>query len=604
MILLTQEERKKEAFRLFEDGRYTESLRQCDAFLSTGRDPAIEVLAATNLYSGGRLDDAEAAFRDLAQKMPDSSYVHSYLAKVLEAGGDEGAAAEYAIAVHLDPGNQDALRSFANYQLSRRDYRSALPVLRRLVHLGKRRDDVKNLMRVQIELGQPGEALATAAENGEDHSRSPEYVDALVRAGRYAEAAQLAEGIYRETKDPAILRIYLRALAQCDPPASIRAYTAHIGESPDSDIILDYILMQKSAGNYREALEAVGTLLLHARKPEYRLLECDLLASSGDTGKALVSYERLIRDELVVKNDMETLGRIIGRYRVFLSTSLPADDAEKRFLGLVSGDVNVASLVETARFFEDRDNAGEARAWYYRAYRADFLAGGLEYARFLSLHDEERDCEKVMLYVLSNVKKSGDLTKVAAVVVSETGKMHRLRRLMEQLIHRLEERRSTLGSEGLELLARSFFIAAVSALEEMDYAACKYYCLSGMDVMPTHTEAIHLGDFLQLVLSCKERSVADSPIMHTRPVKQRASPVSPVAAIASQLELSEQEQAIVTFLQKHRTATELELRKLLGTRRIVGLVNRLARKADSQGVSLIHKKGVGEDGEVYEYTGT
>jgi hypothetical protein len=34
------------------------------------------------------------------------------------------------------------------------------------------------------------------------------------------------------------------------------------------------------------------------------------------------------------------------------------------------------------------------------------------------------------------------------------------------------------------------------------------------------------------------------------------------------------------------------------------MVNKLIQKAASQGLSIIEKKGVGEDGEVYEYTGT
>ena len=110
MIPAPREEQKKEAFRLFEDGRYQESLQICTLVLESEKDSAIEVLAATNLYYTGKLEDAEVFFRDLAQKMPDSSYVHSYLAKVLEAQKDEGAISEYAAAVHLDPTNQDALR--------------------------------------------------------------------------------------------------------------------------------------------------------------------------------------------------------------------------------------------------------------------------------------------------------------------------------------------------------------------------------------------------------------------------------------------------------------------------------------------------------------
>ena len=71
-----------------------------------------------------------------------------------------------------------------------------------------------------------------------------------------------------------------------------------------------------------------------------------------------------------------------------------------------------------------------------------------------------------------------------------------------------------------------------------------------------------------------------------------------------QLGLSEQEQKIIEFLRSHRKASEMDLRKLLGSRRVVGMVNQIIQKAASQGLSLIIKKGVGEDGEVYEYTGT
>jgi hypothetical protein len=48
----------------------------------------------------------------------------------------------------------------------------------------------------------------------------------------------------------------------------------------------------------------------------------------------------------------------------------------------------------------------------------------------------------------------------------------------------------------------------------------------------------------------------------------------------------------------------MELRKVLKTRRVVGIVNRLIQKGGAQGLLLIAKKGVGENGEAYEYTGT
>ncbi len=604
MIPATPEDRKKEAFRLFEDGRYLESLQYCQVLLDSGKDPAIEVLAATNLFLTGRLEDAEAAFLDLARTMPDSSYVHSYLAKVLEARGDEGAIAEFALAVHLDPTNQDALRSYAGYLLGHRDFRGAVKVLRRLVHIGRKSSDLKNLMRAQIEIGDPEEALAVCAVLGEGTERSSEYIEALIRIGDFPSAAEAALTLYRTTKDSEVLRQHLDALSRYDPDSSLDAYPAHIEECPDAGILCDYIRLLQSTGNIPAALEATRRLLAISKKPAYRLMECDLLALNGEGESALAAYEHLIRDELATRNDLEGLGRIIGKYREFLQSLGDPAGAKKRFLNLVSTDVNVASLTGTARFFLETGDSAEARSWYYRAYRADFFSGGLEYARFLIGQGDDRECEKVMLYILANVKKGADLTRVAAAVVDENAKMFRLRRLMDQLLLRLEERRPHLHSNGLELLAMAYFITASNALEEMDFAGCKYLCLAGMDILPTPARTLRLEDFLALVRACKERSVTDRPTLHARPQKKKKETVPRAEALIRKLGLTEPEQKILIFLQAHRKATEMDLRKVLGTRRVVGIMNLLIRKAAGQGISIIEKKGVGEEGEVYEYTGT
>ena len=578
--------------------------RSAPVILEGGRDSAVEVLAATNLFYTGKLEDAEVFFRDLTQKMPDSSYVHSYLGKVLEARKDEGAIAEFAIAVHLDPTNQDALRSYAGYLISHKDYRGALPVLRRLVQLGKKPGDVQNLMRALIEIGEPEEALSTYSVLGGDAAKTHEYIDALIKTRKFQAAAESAFRIYRDTKDPTIQRKYLDTLSRYDVQASLDAYASHIKENPDAEILFDYILLLQANGDYVTALAATKTLLDHSDDPIHRLAECEILASLGHEKKALEAYENLIRDELVSKNNLDVLILIISKYRQYLKAYVPVEEASRRFLNIVSKDVNVASLLETARFYEESGNVTEARSWYYRAYRADFLAGGLDYAQFLSVHGEERECEKVMLYILSNVKKNADVGRVAAVILDKRGGMFRLKRLMEQLIKKLEERRQMLNSEGREVLAIAFFITATNAHEEMDYAGCKYYCLCGVDVMPAHSRAIRLEDYLQLIRACKERSIADRPIMNAPQTKKRTATVPPVKIITDQLGLSEQEQKIVEFLRSHRKASEMDLRKLLGTRRVVGIVNQLIQKAALQGVSIIEKKGVGEDGEVYEYTGT
>jgi len=604
MIPASREEQKKEAFRLFEDGRYGESLQICTIILEGGKDSSVEVLAATNLYYTGKLEDAEVFFRDLTQKMPDSSYVHSYLGKVLEARKDEGAIAEFATAVHLDPTNQDALRSYAGYLISQKDYRGALPVLRRLVQLGKKPGDVQNLMRALIEIGEPEEALVTYSVLGGDAAKTHEYIDALIKTGKFQVAAESALRKYRDTKDPAVQRKYLDTLSRYDVMASLDAYATHMKENPDAEILFDYILLLQANGDYATALAAAKKLLEHADNPVYRLAECEILTNMGQEKKALAAYENLILDELVTKNDLEVLILIISKYRRYLKAHVPRDEASRRFLTVVSKDVNVASLLETARFYEESGQVTEARSWYYRAYRADFLNGGLDYAQFLAVQGEERECEKVMLYILSNVKKNADIGRVARVILDRQGGMYRLKRLMEQLIKKLEERRQTLNSEGLELLAIAYFIAATDAQEDMDYAGCKYFCLCGVDVMPAHSRAIRLEDYLQLIQACKERSIADRPIMNAPETKKRTMPVHSVKVITDQLGLSEQEQKIVEFLRSHRKASEMDLRKLLGTRRVVGVVNQLIRKATLQGVTIIEKKGVGEDGEVYEYTGT
>ena len=597
-----REDLKKAAFRLFEEGRYQQSLQICTGLPAADRDAAVEVLVATNLYYTGKTGDAEVCFRDLLQKMPDSSYVHSYLGKILEERGDERAIAEYATAVHLDPTNQDALRSYAGYFLSRQDYRGALPVLRHLVQLAKKPGDVQNLMRAFIEIGDAEEALALHAASGGESGRSLEYIDALAGTHNYQQAAESACRIYRETKDPIVLRKYLDYLSRYDVAASLAAYATHAHNAPDSDILFDYILLLKSTGDYSPALEETEILLSRSQDPVYRLVQADLLAAMGRHDLALASYEQLVRDELGSKNDLETLGLVIGKYRMYLTTRLPAASATGRFLTLVSRDVNVASLLETARFYEDQNNETEARAWYYRAYRTDYLAGGLVYARFLSVRGDDRECEKVMLYILSNVKKGDDLVYVASVILDELGGMFRLKRLLDMLVKRLEERRSTLNSRGLELLAMAFFITASNALEEADYPGCKYYCLCGIDVMPAYTLVIQPDDFLRLIHTCKEKSVADRPVMNALHVHRKSA--TPVPSVTDELGLDEQEQKIVLFLRSHRKATEMELRTLLGTRRVVGIVNRLVQKAARKGIYLIEKKGVGEKGEIYEYTGT
>lgn len=605
MILLSPEEQRKEAFRLFEDGRYQESLAVCNHLLESEKDPALEILAATNLYSAGRYEDAEVFFRDLAVRMPDSSYVHSYLAKVLEARGDESAVGEYAAAVRLDPANLDAVRSYAEYLLSQKDWRGTLPVLRRLVTSAQKPGDIRNLMKGLVEIGEADEALALHTRYPGETAASPEYIDALIQTREFQKAAQTAHALWHTNRDAASFRLYLHALAGYDLKGAIEACVSFPDDQQDTAFLCEYIRLLQSAGDTTGALQATEKLLaLYPEDPAARLTECDLLAAAGYRDKALDRYERLVQEELAAKNDLAMLGRIIAKYRVFLTTYLQREDAAHRFMELVSRDANAVSLLETARFFETTGNPAEARSWYYRAYRADFLIGGPDYARFLAVTGDERECEKVMIYILANARKGTDIVHIASLILDTRGRMRHMKRLIGQLIKKLEERRASLSSEGKELLAMAFFIAASQALEEAGYASCKYYCLAGLDVLPAHTQALRSTEFLRILQECKEQSLADPPVLEDRPRKEKRHIAETAPSSIDLPGLTDQEEKIVTFLRSHRTATEMELRKVLGTRRVVGIVNRLVQKAASQGMIIIEKRGIGENGEIYEYTGT
>jgi thioredoxin-like negative regulator of GroEL len=605
MIPLPPEEQKKEAFRLFEDGRYQESLLVCNLLLESEKDPALEILAATNLYASGRYEDAEVFFRDLAMRMPDSSYVHSYLAKVLAARDDEAAVGEYAAAVRLDPANLDAVRSYAEYLLSREDWRGALPTLRSLVTSAQKPGDIRNLMTVLIRVGETDAALALHDRHPGETAHFPAYIEALTRTGRFREAAETAHALWRKNADTAIFFLYLHALAGYDMKGAIEACASLPEDQQDKTFLYEYIRLLQAAGETEKALQAAGRLLHRCPgDPLARLTECELLAAAGHADRALDRYERLVQDELAAKNDLEMLGRIIGEYRMFITEHLPGDEAAHRFMDLVSRDQNVVSLLETARFFETAGNPAEARSWYYRAYRADFLLGGPDYARFLAGAGDERECEKVMLYILANVRKGRDLEQIASMILETGGRMRHLKRLISQVINRLEERRASLSSGGRELLAMAFFIAASHALEGKEYAAGKYFCLAGLDVLPACPQALRAYEFLAILQECKDAALADPPALQDRPRQKRRAARETVTAIPDLPGLTEQEEKIVSFLRSHRTATEMELRKLLGTRRVAGLVNRLMQKAASQGIIIIEKRGVGENGEIYGYTGT
>ncbi|MEN6609516.1 MAG: hypothetical protein ABFC24_01615 [Methanoregulaceae archaeon] len=601
---------KKKAFTLHEQGWYQDSFDLCTRLLAREKDPSLEVLAATNLFFLKRYDDAETYFRDLNRKLPDSSYVHSYLAKVLAAKGDDTARGEFAAAVRLDPDNLDALRSYAGYILATGDTRGATPVLRRLDTLSRKKEDAEALVTALLKSGEYEEAVRIHTTRLGADIITTGYLDALLALGQAEKAAEGAARILATKDDQEILRRYLRATAIRDPDAASSRYEKAIETQANPGITADFVTYLTVGGNFAGALRAIRKLSETTPSPDNLLLESDILEKMGRPEEALAIFEKMVTGEIESKSDPALPGNIIRSYHSFLKRQYP-DRMKELLIDRIESDVDEVSLVTTGQYFEETGNPGEARAYYYRAFRSDFFSGGISYVQYLLRIGDYRECEKTLLYIISNVRRIADLERVAGIVASDTRITTHMKRLVPGLLPTLERRRSALRYEGLEYLAVLYHRAAKAALDSGDALACKENCLRGIDAVPPGSRAVRLEDFTVLLRVCKDHILIDTPVL---PSAERPA-VSDISAAKNQpsgspdntpdeeIEMDNAEKAAVAFLMAHRTASEMELRKILKTRRVTGIMNRLIRKMQEKGRIRIEKRGVGEQGEVYEYDG-
>jgi len=536
--------------------------------------------------------------------MPDSSHVHGFLGKVLLEKGDEGAVAEFSAAVRLDPDNQDALRNFVTCLIEARDFRRSLPAQRRLAERSRREDDCRDLVATLIAVGEGNEALDQYQKFPSLKANDdPLFIDALITAGEFAKAGDAASAEFERSGNREFLRKYLAVLSRVNVPLALSGYRDACMMGTDHGIASDYINLLVSVRDYDEALRICRALATGNKGTDIaiQLTECRLLAELGRKEQAKSAYEELIRSAIGSAGTDATLREALPLYRGFLLTYYPKNETLKTFTSVVSPGANPVCLYETGNLYEQLGDITEARGWYYRAYRSDYLTGGLEYATFLARHKEWRECEKVMLYILSNIKRTQDIVRVAQVTTG--GNMiHQTPRLLFRLIERLEERRDKLPAEGLEFLAVAYLVAGTNAIGEGNYSACKRYCLQGLDILPAYSTCIATADFVAVLGRCKERAIVDMPVMDdagmTAVIPLREVPQARISG------LEPQEEKILEFLKLHRKVNEADLRKLLGTRRVTGIMNKLIAKSIAQGLRVIAKRGSGEQGEIYEYTGS
>lgn len=588
------EDRIQQAFLLHETGAYEESLALC----SGSKEIALEILAAENQLALGRLGDAEAAFRDLISAIPGSSKAHLGLAEVLRSRGDIPAATgEYAEAIRLDQRNPKALREYARILAGKGDHRGAIPVQKALVGISQNPLDCLSLLRSLVAIGEADEAIAIYWQMKPAGEGNPGYIEALIASKRYTEAAEEAEEAWVRENDLIYLRLWLSALARIDPAEAHDRYREYIREFTDIELLFSAVLLAKQLHSYDEAITMLHSLRKLQDEPIYHLLFCDLLRAKGEMDAAGEEYAELLSEQLRSFEHPESLKVIIGKYIGFLELTKGQDSVIGEIKDLLEPHPSWVCLVSLGEMYERYGDLPRARDTFYRGYRSHFLRGGIAYAAFSARNHEWREAEKVMHYILSHIRRGEDLEMVAGEIVHGDEKLYQNMKITHALIERFMDMIPDLTANGREILAVASLYAASDALEKRDYQACKEQCLTGLDMMPCYPSSIRIGDFIPLLSQAKDHALSEKPVIQ----RMQEDAVPEEVPIWERLMLTGKEQKAAAFIREHSEANEMELRSLLGTRRVAGIINEIIRKAGEEGISIIEKRGISENGEIYAW---
>lgn len=673
------------AMELFNAGKYEEVIN----FAAGTTDPALMLLVARSYAATQQYDIAESLLSSLIRIMPSSSYLHSYLGDVLsasdKAGADLEAEAEYAKALALDQENIAATKQYAKLLLKKGDLRGAIPALRALVRENDDAEDVRTLIKTLTNVGEPEEAVSLHLTHFSENTVSEEYIEALLDAGEYQTALNTSLRGWNETKNTAYLRLDLEALAAIDKDAAEKAYRSALDSFEDADIAdenvssirFSFVLLEKYLENYASAEFELSHLLTPESDAMYHLLAAELASKKGDGERAAVMYRNLI-ESLMTKPevDVETAELVIDRYIAFLSAVRSKEEVAGVISVVLSPYPVYISLAKIGEAYEAAGASMQAKDWFYRAYRANYLNGGLAYAGFLKRTDSTREADTVLRYIFKSVREVADIEHAADVVLNGESGLFQLDKTRKLVAKTLASVSTSLTSKGREMLAAVYLYSALDALECSNYEDCKWFCLAGIDVLPCYPEKIHIQDFADILSRVKGRAVAERPVLQEKVAEVStstgvsigasvgassnagvsvgassnarvnagasagASPNVGVNAGASvntstsanlnanaafggarfaqdssdeiEIEVSEdeilpnlddRERKLLAFLREHGEATEMDLRNILDTRRVAGIVNTLLSKTMNLGVSLLEKRGNGERGEIYGYIG-
>ncbi len=592
---------KERAFSLFEQQRYRESCNIIRSLSYHERDTSMQVLEATNLYYLSEFEEARACFLDLTSIIPDSVEVYLYLGRILDALSDDSAEEAFALAVRSDPDNPEALFRYSRYRIASYDLEGAVVLLKRLINLRYDPKDVHTLMEIYNKLGEFEETVNLFETYREKTEVSGEYLRALIHGGLYEKAAKEAYNAYQVTHDICLLRWYLHATTKINLLEGLVQYKHHLITIPDPDIACDYIRVLLENNRSSEAVTIFKEHLAGVHTPACIRAGCRAYTEHNPYRAFLLYQNALSDDSYTGEETPDVLKQMVHEYRLLLMHIYPEGEAKQIFLNFVEERMDTVFLLEAGAFCMETNDLKGARSWLFRAFKTDFITGGLEFIRFLLYTDDSREAEKILLYILKNIRNRRDIEEVAIFVIWNEPKTFSMKRVRNELQLRLYEILSSLSTRGRALYAQSLSMTAGLLLSSGDTKEALIQCLNGLAIVPP-SAANTAQELYQTLLRCKDRDPA-LPDISSLFYGKKTETKDKEDIYALLPDSTPDERKVIAYIRQHSPCYERDIRDYLQTRRAAGIINRLIVRCQKKGIKLIEKDGYGDAGEVYRYVG-